>query len=252
MNTHKISVSLTLALVLSLILSTGVFAGHAVDGTDVKVTNDNNNVDGGTPNPSFDAQNRQSNETSVAISSVDPDIVAAGANDYRMVTVTGDVWLGVYVSDDSGTTWFNTFVPGFTTDTSAAGLDSPLLGLDASGDPVVRFDAEGNLYVAAIAFNRNFDKTERPLDNLVYVARYDYTAGTPAGTSTPNSAANPPNFTYAFTTVVDRGSVGFAVPGVVGFAGTFTDKEWMEIDNYPDSPCSGYIYVAHTNFHASG
>src|SRR5215211_2993879 len=173
-------------------------------------------------------------------------------DDYRMVTVTGDVWLGVYVSDDSGTTWFNTFVPGFTTDTSAAGLDSPLLGLDASGDPVVRFDAEGNLYVAAIAFNRNFDKTERPLDNLVYVARYDYTPGTPAGTSTPNSAANPPNFTYAFTTVVDRGSVGFAVPGVVGFAGTFTDKEWMEIDNYPDSPCSGYIYVAHTNFHASG
>jgi hypothetical protein len=43
------------------------------------------------------------------------------------------------------------------------------------------------------------------------------------------------------------------VPGVVGFAGTFTDKEWMEIDNHPDSPCSGYIYVAHTNFHgASG
>ncbi len=45
-------------------------AGHAVDGVDVKVTNDNNNVDGGTPNPSFDAQNRQSNETTIAISPV--------------------------------------------------------------------------------------------------------------------------------------------------------------------------------------
>ena len=111
--------------------------------------------------------------------------------------------------------------------------------------------AEGNLYVAGIAFNRNFDQPDRPVDNLVYVARYDYTPGTPGGTSTPNSAANPPNFTYAGTTVVDRGAVGFAVPGVVGFAGTFTDKEWMEIDtNAPaDSPCAGNVYVAYTNFH---
>jgi hypothetical protein len=179
---------------------------------------------------------------------VDPDIVAAGGNDYRMVTVTGDVWMGVYVSNNGGITWFNTFVPGFPSDTSTAGLASPLLGLDASRDPVVRFDAEGNLYVATIAFNRNFDQPDRLVDNLVYVARYDYTPGSPAGVSTPNSAANPPNFMHAFTTIVDRGAVGFAVPGV---AGTFTDKEWMEIDNYPDSPCSGSIYVAHTNFHAS-
>jgi hypothetical protein len=225
---------------------------HVADGTDVKVTNDNGNVDGGMPNPGFDAQNRQSNETTTAISPVDPHIVAAGGNDYRMVTVAGDVWLGVYVSQDAGATWFNTMVPGFTSDTSAAGLASPLLGLDASGDPVVRFDGDGNLYVAAIAFNRDFDQPERPVDNLVYVARYDYTPGTPGGTSTPNAAASPPNFTYAGTTVVARGAVGFAVPGAAGFAGRFTDKEWMETDVYASSPCSGNVYVAHTDFRASG
>jgi hypothetical protein len=227
---------------------------HATEGTDVKVTLDNNNVDGGTPNPSFDAQNRQSNETTTAISPADPNIVAAGANDYRMVTVAGDVWIGLYVSSDGGTSWFNTMVPGFTTDTSAAGVASPLRGLDASGDPVVRFDGAGNLYVAAIAFNRDFDQPERPVDNLVYVAKYNYTPGSPGGTSTPNSAANPPNFTYQRTTVVDRGAVGFAVPGAAGFVGTFTDKEWMEVDtNSPSSsPCAGYVYVTHTNFHASG
>jgi hypothetical protein len=144
-------------------------------------------------------------------------------------------------------------VPGFPSDTSAAGLASPLLGLDASGDPVVRFDVDGNLYVAAIAFNRNFDQPDRPVDNLVYVARYDYTPGTPGGTSTPSSAANPPNFTYAGTTVVDRGAVGFAVPGVIGFTGSFTDKEWMETDvNAPaDSPCAGSVYVAWTSFHGA-
>ncbi|HEY1407646.1 MAG TPA: hypothetical protein VF434_01825, partial [Promineifilum sp.] len=240
-----------LTLVLMLILFSTALAGHAIDGADVKVTNDNNNVDGGTPNPGFDAQNRQSNEATTSISPVDPDIIASGGNDYRLVTVSGDVWLGVYVSQNGGATWFNTMVPGFPSDTSASGLASPLLGLDASGDPVVRFDRDGNLFVAAIAFNRNFDQPDRPVDNLVYVARYDYTPGTPAGVSTPNSAANPPNFTYAGTAVVDRGAVGFAVPGVFGFAGTFTDKEWMEIDlNAPaDSPCAGNIYVAHTNFH---
>lgn len=242
-----------IASVLVLLLVSTALAGHVTTGVDVKVTNDNNNVDGGTPNPSFDAQNRQSNETSTAISPANPDIIAAGGNDYRMVTVTGDVWLGVYVSSDGGATWFNTMVPGFPSDTSAAGLASPLLNLDGSGDPVVRFDRAGNLYVAGIAFNRNFDQADRPVDTVVYVARYDYTLGTPGGVSTSTSAANPPNFTYAGTTIVDRGAVGFAVPGVAGFAGTFTDKDWMEVDtNAPaDSLCAGNVYVAHTNFHAS-
>jgi len=240
-------------LVASLILTTVAYASHATGGTDVKITNDNNNVDGGTPNPGFDAQNRQSNETTTAFSPVDPNIIAVGANDYRMVTVTGDVWFGLYLSDNSGASWFNTFVPGFPSDTSAAGLASPLLGLDGSGDPVVRFDADGNLYAVGIAFNRNFDQPDRPLDTAVYVARYNYTPGTPGGTSTPNSAANPPNFTYAGTTIVDRGAVGFAVPGAAGFVGRFTDKEWAEIDlNSPEaSKCSGYIYVAYTDFHAN-
>lgn len=166
-----------------------------------------------------------------------------------MVPVFGDSWLGFYVSDDGGASWFNTFVPGFGSDTSPAGLASPLLGLDGSGDPVVRFDADGNLYVAGIAFNRNFDQEDLFNDNLGYVAKYNYTPGTPGGTSTPNSAANPPNFTYAFTTIVDRGAVGFAVPNQPwGFAGKFVDKEWMEIDNNPDSPCFGNVYYTFTKF----
>ena len=88
----------------ALVAVPSALGSHVTDGTDVKVTLDNNNVDGGTPNPSFDAQNRQSNETTVSISPANPNIVAAGANDYRMVTVTGDVWYGLYVSANGGTT----------------------------------------------------------------------------------------------------------------------------------------------------
>ena len=187
-------------------------------------------VDGGlaATTPSKDAQNRQSNEPTVAISSaVSPvtgnvgDIVAAASNDYRMVPHFGDSWMPVYLSFDGGATWFgaapfpngyNTMVPGFPTDTSADGMSSPLKNLDGSGDPVVRFDANGNLYVAGIAFNRNFDQPDRPVDNVVYVARYDFTPGSPATASTTTSAGAPPHFTYAGTTIVDRGAVGFAVP----------------------------------------
>jgi hypothetical protein len=251
MNLSRYLGLLVVALLVLAVSSPVGLASHAVQGVDVKVTNDNNNVDGGTPNPSFDAQNRQSNETTVSINPVNPDIVAVAANDYRMVTVTRDVWYGLYVSDDGGSTWFNTMVPGFPSDTSAAGEASPLKGLAASGDPVVRFDADGNLYAIGIAFNRVFNPADRPLDTVVYSAKYDYTPGTPGGTSTPNSAGNPPNFTYSHTTIVDRGAVGFAVPSPFGFAGVFTDKEWAEIDNYADSPCFGNIYVAHTNYHGA-
>ncbi|MCI0396712.1 MAG: glycoside hydrolase [Chloroflexi bacterium] len=242
--------SLLAFLAFSLLTVTIVLAAHVVDGPDVEVTIDNNNVDGGVPNPGFDAQNRQANETTVAVSPIDPAIVAAGGNDYRMVPVFGDSWFGLYLSQDGGATWFNTMVPGFGSDTSPAGLASPLLGLDGSGDPVVRFDSAGNLYLAGIAFNRNFDQPDRPVDTVVYVARYDYTPGTPAGVSTPNSAANPANFTYVSTTIVDQGAVGFAVPNQpFGFAGDFVDKEWMEVDANPASPCHGNVYVTWTSFH---
>jgi hypothetical protein len=245
--TRWIAVAVVLA---SLLLAPLAVWGGASDGIDVKVINDNNNVDGGTPNLSFDAENRQQNETTVAISPADPQIVAVGGNDYRMVTVFGDSWLGFYVSDDGGATWFNTMVPGFGSDTSEAGLASPLLGLDGAGDPVVRFDGEGNLYVAGVAFNRDFDQEDRNLDTVGFVARYDYTPGTDAGESTPYSAGDPPNFTYAGTTLVDRGAVGFAVPSgqPFGFAGKFVDKNWLAVDTTEDSACYGNVYYTFTKF----
>lgn len=260
-----------LVLACALVLVPGVQASHAVVGPNVKVTNDNNNVDGGlgSVTPSKDAQNRQSNETTVSISTAPSpvtgqvgDIVAEAANDYRMVPHTADTWMPIYLSFDGGATWFgsppfpngyNTMVPGFPTDTSAAGLASPLLGLDGAGDPVIRFDRSGNLLVGGIAFNRNFDQGERPLDTVSFVARYRFTPGTPATASTTTSAGSPPHFTYQGTSIVDRGAVGFAVPGAVGFAGNFTDKPWMEVDlNAPvASPCSGNVYFADTNFHGA-
>jgi len=269
---RHLPLAFTLALVaFALVFVPGIQASHAVVGPNMKVSDDNGNVDGGLSSvtPSKDAQNRQSNETTVAISAVASpvtgqagDIVAEAANDYRMVPHFGDTWMPIYLSFDGGTTWsgsppfpngFNTMVPGFPTDTSPAGLASPLLGLDGAGDPVIRFDGSGNLLVGGIAFNRNFDQGERPLDTVSFVARYAYTPGTPASASTTTSAGSPPHFTYQGTSIVDRGAIGFAVPGRVGFAGNFTDKPWMEVDlnSQAESPCSGSVYFADTNFHGA-
>src|SRR3972149_3209964 len=112
---RHVQILLTVVAALSLITAPSIFAGHAGVGANVKVTDDNNNVDGGlaTTTPSKDAQNRQSNEPTVAISSapspvtgVVGDIVAAAANDYRMVPHFGDAWMPVYLSFDGGATWF--------------------------------------------------------------------------------------------------------------------------------------------------
>src|SRR6187551_537071 len=255
----------------TLVLAPGVLGSHAIVGPNVKVTDDNLNVDGGIGNvtPSKGAQNRQSNETTVAIShlaspvtGVVGDLIAESANDYRMAPWFGDTWMPIYLSFDGGTTWFgappypngyNTMVPGFPTDTSPAGLASPLLGLDGAGDPVIRFDRDGNLLVGGIAFNRNRDPGERPLDTVGFVARYEFTPFSAATPSTTTSAGAPPHFTYRGTTIVDRGAVGFAISPSVGFAGNFTDKPWMEVDlNSPSaSPCSGNVYYADTNFHGA-
>lgn len=41
-----------------------------------------------------------------------------------------------------------------------------------------------------------------------------------------------PHSPYAYPTMVNRCAVGFAVPGMAGFAVTVTDKAWMEIGTY--------------------
>jgi hypothetical protein len=240
-----LSAAVTMLLIVVSATSAPPTGPRIREGKDVKVTLDNNNVDGGDPTPSFDAKHFPQNEPSVDISPADPNIIAIGNNDTRLYSLNDPseiTWLGFNISDDDGRTWFNTYVPGFPTDTSAEGLASPLKGLDASGDPIVRFDGEGNLFVAGIAYNYDFDQEDLSYDTVSYVARYDFTAGSPGGTSTPYSAANPPNFTYAFTTIVSQGAGGRGLPGGWGLAGRFEDKPWMAIDTTPSSPCRGTIY----------
>jgi len=234
-------------------------AVQVVQGVDVKVTLDNNNVDAGFATPSFDGRNSQQNETSVAISPVNPNVVAIASNDLRLFNFfaggagTTSNWMGLNVSVDAGATWFNTMIPGFPADTSPAGLASPVKGMQGQSDPTIRFDADGNLYVSALAFVSQPVPGVTPVpDNMVFVAKYLYTPGSPGGLSTPNSAANPPDFTYDFTTIAGRGA-RFNLPDPAFFRtgkqpGRLEDKPWMALDTNASSPCFRNIYVAWNGF----
>ena len=95
-------------------------------------------ADAPTPTPGTDegAGEKQQNEPTAAIDPLNAMHMTAGANDYCPLSTTTDAWGGFYYSADGGGTWTNSLLPGYPTDTSAAGRASPLFRLPvvAAGD----------------------------------------------------------------------------------------------------------------------
>lgn len=171
--------------------------------------------------------NRQQNEPTAAVSPTNTSLMTAGANDYCSTPTAGDVWAGFYYSSDGGQTWTDSLVPGYSTDTSAAGRQSPAFGLAAAGDPTQSWDNVGHLYYGFIGFNR-----ARPANASLFVARYSWQAG--------------PRPQYEFTTLVRRGTPS------PEFKGHFEDKIGIEVDRGAASPFAGNVYVCNARFTASG
>jgi hypothetical protein len=94
------------------------------------------------------------NETTIAVNPTNPQNLVAGANDYRVCcdfTGLNDATGGAYYSFDGGAHWGNVQLPGLTFQTDA---DANLKRIDAAGDPVVAFGADGTVYYANIVFSR--------------------------------------------------------------------------------------------------
>jgi hypothetical protein len=153
--------------------------------------------------------------------------MTAGANDYCTTPTTGDVWAGFYYSSNHGQTWTDSLVPGYATDTSTAGKQSPVFGrANAAGDPVQSWDNLGHLYYGFIAFNR-----DKPANASLFVAHYTWQAG--------------PKPQYDFTTLVQRGT-----PSPI-FRGHFEDKIGIEVDRGNSSPFAGNVYVCDARYTGS-
>src|SRR5207237_6124705 len=162
--------------------------------------------------------NRQQNEPAAAVDPANSTLMTAGANDYCSTPTAGDVWAGFYYSSDGGQSWTDSLVPGYPTDTSAAGQASPAFGIGAAGDPTQAWDNFGHLYYGFIAFNR-----AKPANAGLFMARYSWQAG--------------PKPQYEFTSLVRKGTPS------PEFKGHFQDKIGLEVASGAHSPFSGNVYV---------
>jgi hypothetical protein len=188
------------------------------------------NSDATTPTPGGDGSGeRQQNEPTAAVDPLNPNHMTAGANDYCAVQTVGDAWAGFYYSANGGASWTNSLLPGYPTDTSAAGQASPLFRfVGGAGDPVQAWDLQKHVYYAGIAFDR-----VRPVNGSIWLARYTW-----------NDVAMSP--TYEFTTLVSKGT-----PTPFGI-GHFEDKVEVEVDRGLASPHKGNVYVCWARFTGAG
>jgi len=152
------------------------------------------------------------NEPGMAVDPNDPMHIVAASNDYG--TPNGDAWVGYYVSWDGGKTWTRDLIPGYL-----GGPISPLTGMDLSGDPVVCFDAQGNVFISGL-----FAKRAR---NPVNPLGFGFNAGRADGIFVAKSTDGGATF--------DQISIlATAMQTMI----SFHDKEWMAVDMN-----NGNVYV---------
>lgn len=202
------------------------------------------NMVSGTQWPGGDPFLQRQNEPTMAISSRNPLHVVSGANDYRTVDlpfpnigvapVTGDAWLSFFTSYDGGATWTSNLVPGYPQDTSTQGSTcpantkssstcSPVHGLNAGADPMVRGGTNGMLYYSGLAFDRDDSASS------IFLARYiddnnlEGTKPNPQATYTQGTPGS--SIRYVGTSVIS------SVAAKAGsYPGVFYDKPTLAVD----------------------
>ncbi len=141
-----------------VVMSLSTFPAHAVPlvGRNIDIAGEN-------------GADRQRVEPTIAVDPLNPSIIVAGAQDLSLKPAEHR-WHGYYRSTDGGVTWSGSLLPGFPGDGSPQGRASPLFGSNATSDPVLTFDANGNVYYTGLVFNISSSGALGP--SLVFVAKY--------------------------------------------------------------------------------
>lgn len=192
--------------------------------------------DATTPGPGGDfGGNRQQNEPAVAINPRNPQFMVASSNDGCTSPVFADGWLGFYVSRDGGTSWVNSLLPGYPTDTSVEGTRSPIFNRAwNTGDPIMDWDNDNRLFLGGVAFNRIDTNGNSQVSTNTNA---DIIVSTWV---THDSPSSPLGMDYLRTVIVGEGT-----PSQF-FRGRFNDKPSLRVDDWPQSPRQGNVYVAWT------
>jgi hypothetical protein len=163
------------------------------------------------------------NEIAIAVHPTNPNLLLGGSNDYQINFVGATAILqipsGFFLSQDGGGTWIDG--------------ELPLKGDLGGGDPVPGFDRRHNQMVftslsfvcgqfAPVCSRGNIHFASSPLDRLT-------------------GSAND-QITWSDQTIANGNSADPAAQQI------FLDKEWMAVDNNPNSPHYGNIYVTFSAF----
>jgi hypothetical protein len=246
--------------VVGVLLAVSAVAIAASPGADVRLTRDDPAEPGGgyvsdytlvTGQPYTDAtltectrsRGRQ-NEPAVAIDPRQTQVMVGSSNDYcgvHNVTVdgvpqpVGPIWLGYYRSQNGGSSFQSSLVPGYPDDTSPYASRAQIRTASA-GDPVLAWDKHGRLFAGA-------ESSEDPAGTPkgfgdVWVATYENPAGEGG-----NSLDDGKEFKRSVT--VAKGS---SAPGT---GGKFNDKTSIEADR-TNSACEGNVYFSWSSYNGNG
>jgi hypothetical protein len=175
------------------------------------------------------------NEPDVAVDPRNTQVLVGSSNDYCGVFAppgdpatgnpAGPVWLGYYRSENGGSSFVSSLVPGYPGDVS------PFASLahtdtDSAGDPVIAWDGHGRLFMGAEA-----DTGVNDSNGDVWVARFSNSGG---GTINDGKL-------YEGTTTVAGGSQS---PFLLG---KFNDKTALEVDRTGGAH-DGNVYFAYARF----
>ncbi len=237
-------------------------AGASTPGADVRLTNDCHPLAGcgagyisaytlATGTPYSDAtldectvsRGRQ-NEPAVAVDPRNTNVILGSSNDYCGVynandangnpIPVGPIWLGYYRSENAGSSFVSSLVPGYPDDASPYGaIAKRQVRTASSGDPVIAWDAQGRAFFGSESSD---DPAGTPKSfGDVWVATFDNPDG-------PSGDPQNDGKRYRQTVVVARGS---SAPNLLG---KFNDKTTIEADHNSDGRCDNDVYFSWSRF----
>ena len=189
------------------------------------------------------ARGRQ-NEPSDAMDPRNASVILGSSNDYCGVyqpagatvqSPVGPIWLGYYRSQDGGTTFTSTLVPGYPGDTSPYAALAHIRTA-SSGDPVIAWDNHGRAFFGSESSDDPAG-TKKTFGD-VWVATFDNPGGEAGATVNDGKR-------FVRSEVIARGS---SAPNLLG---KFNDKTAIEADR-TGSSCDANVYFAYSRFTGNG
>jgi hypothetical protein len=261
--TPRLRTALALAAVLAvpLVVVTAVPGVSSTPGGDVRLTNDSpatsgyvSNYTAVTGQPYTDAtltecsrSRGRENEPSVAVDPRNPQVIVGSSNDYCGVyndgadadgapLPVGPIWLGYYRSQNGGTSFRSSLVPGYPGDSSPYAARAKIRTASA-GDPVLAWDGDGRLFAGSESSDDPAGSKKTFGD--VWVATYENPNG--VGGATSNDGKE-----FRRSVVVNRGSSAPNLNGV------FNDKTAIAADRTSNQATRGNVYFAWSRFTNGG